>query len=151
PGLGAFAGLALAPAGPGPVRRFEVVARRADPESSPGAPPAPPDPRLVAAETLVQHLEQRQAETNDRLTEVRRGHDAVTSALETAEATVAAASRELEQATRAADRAQAALDAVTAEVARLAEERAEADRVLSALRAAARTDRPARRRRRTPE
>lgn len=121
PGLGAFAGLILpsTPSMAEPVRRFEVVARRAMPEPSPLAELPPPDPRVVETEALLARLREQQTDVSGRLDELRRGAAAAEEVAVAAERAAAEAARTAADARRSVERAQASREAVERDLARV--------------------------------
>ena len=133
PGLAAFAGLIL-PASPSaaPVRRFEVVARRADAEID-AEPAAAPDPRVVEAAARLQALEERHAAAVERVEELRRTTAAAEDVATNAERAAEEATRAATDARKAADRAVASQSAAEQDLARLGEERTAAEAHLREL------------------
>ena len=121
PGLAALAGLVLpAAAEPGPVRRFEVVARRAEPDADTDPPPvAPPDPRLLEAAARVDELDERRAAAAERLDEIGQTATAAVEVASDAERAAEEAARAAADARRAADRAEASRLAAEKELARI--------------------------------
>jgi hypothetical protein len=120
PGLGALAGLVLPDvAEPGPVRRFEVVARRAEPGVTDEAPVALPDPRLVEAIAKVDALTERRTAAAERLDEMGQTADAAAQVASDAERAAEEAAREAAAARSAADRAAASRLAAEKELTRI--------------------------------
>ena len=120
PGLAAFAGLVLPAAAPqtDPVRRFEVVARRAAADPQVAEAPAP-DPQVVEAEAKIDHLRSRQAVMSERLEELRRGVAAAEDVAVAAERAAADAARAAAEARQAVQRAETARKAVEEDLGRV--------------------------------
>lgn len=131
PGLAALAGLVTAPETPGPVRRFEVVARRAPDDG----PPPPPDPEVVAQEQQVAALRSREAEAVTRLEDVERAVDAATDVVTRAREEAEAAARRLAEAEASVRHGETMRAAAKADLERVVAEREEAERRLSGLQA----------------
>lgn len=108
PGLAALAGLVLpAPTdSPEPVRRFEVVARRPEPNPS-GSVTPPPDPRIAETEARIERLRERRADASARFEDLRRSTAAAQEVVTTAEHAAADAARKAVEARRAVERAEA--------------------------------------------
>ncbi|MCC6165045.1 MAG: hypothetical protein IT182_16995 [Acidobacteria bacterium] len=116
PGLAAFAGLVLPPTPEpdAPVRRFEVVARRATPPTADAG--TPPDPRLAEAESRAAALREREAAVADRLEALRQGTAAAEDVAVAAERAATDAARVAAEARQAVEKAQASGAAVQADL-----------------------------------
>lgn len=133
PGLGAFAGLVMAPeSAAGPVRKFAVVARR---KEEPSPAPVAPDPQIVEQEARVAQLRTREADAVARLEEVTRAVTAATEVVERARAEAEAAAKRLAEAEASCSDGEKMRAAAQADVERLTTEREKAERRLSELQA----------------
>ncbi|HTV00347.1 MAG TPA: hypothetical protein VMF13_07425 [Luteitalea sp.] len=133
PGLAALAGLVLPETPAAPVRRFEVVSRRAAPGSGAPTVPAKPDPRIAQAEARVAELLEREGAVTERVAELERGLAAAAERLTAAEAAVAAATREMDAARSVVEAGTRSRDAVTRDLAEVARDRKKAQAALEKL------------------
>ena len=135
PGLAALAGLMLPSAAPAPVRKFEVVARRAEPAPPTEPEPPPPDPRVLELEARLADLLAREQASQERLADLERALSAATEVLTEAEAAAAEAERRVASARQAVERGAQSRDAAQAEITRLAADLEAGQRELASLQA----------------